>query len=338
VLIGEIVAARAMVVFLGAGRAAGDGLPVPEAIDTTNEGVLSADGRVRFLAIPDRGDTLLERVDAETGALRWNRRVPGEWTVPAVTLDGDTAGIAYGGGRLILIRPRSSFPQRSFSLLVVDPDTLYPRREIRLRGDFSFDAISPDGETVFLVQYPNPRDRNDYRLRRLELPRGRLLPGSLLPENEPDEEMRGFPMTRVSGRGGRWEYTLYDGGATYPGREVGEPFVHALDTVGERTLCIDLGWIKPAAVGRMDLRLRAGGDEVEVVDPRFGVIGRIDTVSGEAREVSEPFSPRPAEEGGGGAGGAVKLAGAALLLGGAALLAYGLRRRSRPGTVGEAGA
>jgi hypothetical protein len=337
-LIGAIVVAWAMLVILGAGRAVGDGLPVPEAIDTTHEGVLSADGRVRFLAIPDRGDTLLERVDAETGALQWKRRVSGEWTVPAVSLDGDTAGIAAGGGRLILIQPRSSFPQRSFSLLVVDPDTLYPRRVIRLRGDFSFDAISPDGETVFLVEYPDPRDRNDYRLRRLVLPRGRLLPGSLLPENESDEEMRGFPMSRVTGLRGRWEYTLYDGGATYPGREVGEPFVHALDTVGERTLCIDLGWIKPAAVGRMDLQLSADGSEVAVVDPRFGVIGRIDAASGEARQVSEPFAQASTEEGGGGAGDAVKLAGAALLLGGAALLGYGFRRRSRPGAVGGAGA
>jgi hypothetical protein len=338
-LIGAIVAAWALLVVLGAARAEGDGLPVPQGLDTTHEGVLTPDGQTRFLAIPDRGDTLLERVDAETGALRWKRRVPGEWTVPAVSLDGDTSGLAAGGGRLILIHPRSSFPQPSFALLVVDPDTLFPRREIELKGDFSFDAISPDGETVYLVEYRDPRDRNDYRLRRLALPEGRLLPGSLLPENDPGEEMRGLPMSRATGPGGRWEYTLYDGGATYPGREVGEPFVHALDTVGERTLCIDLDWITPSAVGRMDLRMSAGGGEVEVVDPRFGVVGRIDVGTGEAREVSEPFAPAPAEEeGGGGAGGAIKLVGAALLLGGAGLLGYGIRRRARPRAVGEAGA
>jgi hypothetical protein len=341
-LIGAIVATWALLVVLGAARAEGDGLPLPggtEGLDTTRAGVLSADGTERFIAIPAGDRTMLLRANARTGVIRDTQWLPGRYVVPAVSLDGDTSGLSEDGRTLVLIAPRPAFPRRVTSLLVVNPTSLRATREIPLKGDFSFDAISPDGKTVYIVEYPDPRDRNDYRLRRLVLPQGRLLSGSLLPENDPGEEMRGMPMSRATGPGGRWEYTLYDGGATYPGREVGEPFVHALDTVGERTLCIDLDWITPSAVGRMDLRMSAGGDEVEVVDPRFGVVGRIDTASGEAREVSEPFAAAPAgEEGGGGAGGAIKLVGAALLLSGAGLLAFGIRRRARPGAVGEAGA
>jgi hypothetical protein len=186
---------------------------------------------------------------------------------------------------------------------------------------------------AYLVQYPNPGDPTDYRLRRLALPEGRLLPGSLLPENEPEEEMRGFPMSRTTGPDGRWEYTLYDGGATYARNRAGEPFVHAIDTVAQRTLCIDLDWLPMGAMNRIDLRMSADGSEVEVVDPRSGVVGRIDTASGEAREVSEPFAAEDStsEEGGGGAGPVAIAAGSILVLGGLGLLGFAVwRRRGGP--------
>jgi hypothetical protein len=80
----------------------------------------------------------------------------------------------------------------------------------------------------------------------------------------------------------------------------------------------------------MNLRMSEDGSEVEVVDPPFGVVGRIDATSGEARQVSEPFGATPAEEGGGGgAGGAVAIVGAALLLGGVCLPLVAWRRRAR---------
>jgi hypothetical protein len=324
-LTAAIVGAWVLLVVIGAARAEGDGLPVV-GVDTTHEGVLSSDGTQRFLAIPGGDGTQLLRLDAADGVMQMSRRVPGEFVVPGVTVDGDTDGLSADGGTLVLIRPRRTFPQASVSLLVVDPETLRARREIRLDGDFSFDAISPDGRMAYLTEYVNPRNPGDYRLRRLELPEGRLLPGSLLPENDPEEEMRGLPVSRATGSGARWQYTLYDGAGK-------EPFVHALDTVEERTLCIDLDWVKPMAVNRLDLQMSDDGTEVEVVDPRSGVIGRIDTASGEARQVSEPFAaadPAPAEEGGGGgAGDAVAIAGAALLLGGACLPLIAWRRRSR---------
>jgi hypothetical protein len=44
--------------------------------------------------------------------------------------------------------------------------------------------------------------------------------------------MRGYPITRATGPGGRWVYTLYAGGK--------HPFIHALDTVRRTSLCLDL--------------------------------------------------------------------------------------------------
>jgi hypothetical protein len=340
VLIGAILLAWVVLVAVGASRASGDGLPVPEGVDTTHAGALSGDGTQRFLAVPRDGETLLMRLDARNGVMQSTRYVKGDYVVPGVSLDGDTAGLSEDGRTLVLIRPRATFPQNSVSMLVVDPETLQPRRTIELRGDFSFDAISPDGATAFVVEYTDPRDLNEYALRRVDLREGKLLPGSLLPQNDPEEEMRGLPMSRASGPGGRWQYTLYDGGGTFRVGELGETFVHAIDTVEERTLCIDLDWIAPTTAQRMDLRMSADGSEVEVVDPRFGVIGRIDAAGGEAREVSEPFgAPATATADDEGGGVAVPLGLAFLALGGAAVALAFLRRRRRgpaPTTAGEA--
>ena len=281
---GILTAATLLVAGLLPAGAAGDGLPVPGGVDTTNAGVLSATGSQRFVAIPRMGSTLVERIAAGTGRLLGHTWIDGTYSVPGVSIFGDTSGISQAGNALVLIRPRVGFPQRETSMVVIDPNSLKVERRVALPGDFSFDAISPDGRTAFLIQYPDPRDRNHYRLRTLDLSSGRLAPGSLLPENEPDEEMRGMPLSRASGVDGRWQYTLYDGGAIYPsGKEpVGEPFVHAIDTVGQRTLCIDLEFVPRRALGRIDLRMSADGDAVEVFDPGAGVLGTIDTATGEA--------------------------------------------------------
>jgi hypothetical protein len=316
---------------LGPARAEGDGLPVPGGVDTTHAGVLSADGTQRYLALPGGDQTVIERIDGRNGVLQASRTVGGVFAVPGVSVDGDTSGLSEDGSTLVLLQPRVGFPRKSVSFLVLDPASLRVRRTIELQGDFSFDAISPDGRIAYLVQYPDPRDPTNYRLRRLRVADGRLLPGSLLPANDPEEEMRGFPMSRVAGPGSRWQYTLYDGGATYGGPDPGKPFVHALDTVGAKTLCIDLDWIPPKRISSIDLQMSADGSEVEVVDPIAGVIGRIDTSTGEARQVSEPFTA-PADEasadGGSGAGGIV-VAVVSIALGLALLIALLRRRRPR---------
>ena len=45
--------------------------------------------------------------------------------------------------------------------------------------------------------------------------------------------MNGLPLSRVMGARGRWAYTLYQGTG-------GKPFIHALDTVARKAVCIDL--------------------------------------------------------------------------------------------------
>lgn len=255
---------------LAPATARGDGLPIGN-VDVGGKGVVAGDSD-RIVALPaGRRATLVARIEPEGGSVRRTLRLRERLTVPGVALDGTADGLAGDGRTMMLIRPRShgEFPLRRTRLVVLDARTLKVRRRITLRGDFSFDAISPDGRRAFLVNYVDPRDARAYVVRSLDVARGRLERGAIVDAREPDEDMRGFPMARVTTRGGRWAYTLYDG--------YGEPFVHALDTAGRRAFCIDLPMLAGIETA-YELRLRLRRGAVDVVDgERVGAV--IDTTA-----------------------------------------------------------
>ncbi len=85
--------------------------------------------------------------------------------IPAVALDGSPGGLSADGTTLVLIQPRKRFPQRETHLAILDAQSLVLRERLTLRGDFSFDAISPDGSHIYLIQYLSPRDPTEYAVR-----------------------------------------------------------------------------------------------------------------------------------------------------------------------------
>ncbi|HEV2999494.1 MAG TPA: hypothetical protein VGW75_02050 [Solirubrobacteraceae bacterium] len=253
-----LLAAAAALAAPGAAR--GDGLPVGN-VDVGSQGVVAPGGSDRFVALPaGRGTTLVARIDAEGGTVRRSRLLRERLTIPGIALDGTADGLSADARTLVLIRPREThhgFPLRRTRLAVLDARTLRLRRRLTLRGDFSFDALSPDGRRLFLVNYVDPDDPRAYAVRSLDLVDGRLEAGAIVDAREPDEDMRGYPVTRATTRDGRWAYTLYDG--------VGEPFVHALDTTGRRAFCIDLPMLR-GVQDAFSLRLRLEAGRLEVLD------------------------------------------------------------------------
>jgi hypothetical protein len=229
----------AAVLALPQGVAAADGLPVV-GVNTGPEGVASAGSR--FVALPAGKGTLVARLDTNGARVLRSVFLREALAVPGVAFDGTTAGLSADERTLVLIRPRRGFPQRTTRLLVLDADHLRARSHVTLRGDFSFDALSPDGAWLYLIQYTSRRDPTHYAVRAYDVRAGRLASEPVVDPRERDEAMRGSPVTRASSPDGRWAYTLYDGGG-------GTPFVHALDTVRRTAACVDL----PALAGRDDL-------------------------------------------------------------------------------------
>lgn len=249
-----------------------DGLPVL-GLDG-NSGVVSPDGASRYVTLPSaHGGTVVGRIRVHGGDVRFYRLINGRYVVPSVAYDNTASGLSANGRTLVLIRPRTALGQKHTHLVIVDARRLRVTRQIVLPGDFSFDAVSPDGSKAYLVNYlalsRNNFDPTDYKVRSLDTATGKLDPRPVVDPREPDEKMGGLPITRVMSADGRWAFTLYSGSK--------HPFVHALDTVGNTARCVDLDALtKRNDLFQMKLHLASGGRELQVTKASKPVIS-VDT-------------------------------------------------------------
>jgi hypothetical protein len=162
------------------------------------------------------------------------RTFQGLYGIPLVTYGGARGGLSRDGRTLVVAKASQGSGLATTSrFLVLDTSTLRTRRAIDLQGDFSFDALSPDARTLYLIQHSAATDFERYRVRAYDLTRGRLLPDAIVDRTEPN--MRGIPVGRLVGPGAGWVYTLYS-------HQADEPFVHALDTVHGQARCLDIEW------------------------------------------------------------------------------------------------
>jgi len=328
-------AARATLVaaaglLIGAAAAAGAGGPVIPGGAYGGNGVTGPSGQpseaYRYVTIDtDDGETIVEKIATDGGTVDSLKRLSGSWTLPAVTISGDASGLSADGDTLVLIGPNYGLRADRTSLLVLDTRRRIQRgEELALDGLLSFDAISPDGRLIYLVEYQDPRNPLDYRVRAYDLAAGEFRPGKIVDPEEPDEQMTGQPIARQTSPDGRWAYTLYSGGD--------ETFIHALDTERATAVCVDLEQFGPRALyhrlgleadpstGAITVLIR--GDPAAVVDPRTFEVG-----PPPAKETAATLAEGAAEPDGGGWIAWAAAGGGIVLVAGAALLVVSRRRR-----------
>ncbi len=195
-----------------------------------------ASGKTSYLTTPDGQSTNLDQ-RATGGDILRSASLPGAWGVPYVTFSGGAGGLSHDGRVLVLAEskhPNQLLRDRT-EFVVIDTRRLAVSRTIRLQGDFAFDALSPNGRTLFLIENLRAGDGTRYRVRAYDLASGRMLPGVIADRRQKSWLMNGYPANRVATANGRWVYTLYANPNNYP-------FVHALDTVSKRAVCIGLPW------------------------------------------------------------------------------------------------
>jgi hypothetical protein len=250
-----VALAAAGLVVVAAPVARADGLPVL-GVDVGNSGVVTADG-ARYVTMASGGQTVVARVAQRgSGVLMW-RAFPGTFTIPAVAYDGSAGGLSADGKTLALIEPRQSFPRAQTRFLILRRG-LALRGLVSLKGDFSFDAISPNGDWLYLIHYTSPQDPTRYLVQGYDLRSWRLSASPIIDPAAPGDKMRGNPLTRTMSSDGRWAYTLYDGGGA-------TPFVHALDTVARSAHCIDLDSLSSRSdLSKVRLAVAGGGDRLEI--------------------------------------------------------------------------
>jgi hypothetical protein len=102
---------------------------------------------------------------------------------------------------------------------------------------------------------------------------------------EPDEEMRGSPMTRTWSANRAWAFTLYS-------KPNGTAFVHGLDTTKRHAVCLDLPWSGVAnAIGGVRLRVSADGHTLVLQQSGLGRLASVDLTSLVVRSFRPPRAP-----------------------------------------------
>jgi|RhiMetdeSRZDD1v2_1073273.scaffolds.fasta_scaffold67185_1 hypothetical protein len=239
-------ALTAMLVVSGA--AFGDKGGPSAGVELGGAGIAAVDGTLRYVARSNAGLTTVTAYDRDGQSVRHGVAGRGVLGIPRVAFDGTLDGLAHDGRSLVLASPGRVEGTSRFA--VISTPSLELRRMITLRGSWSFDALSPDGRKLYLVEYAST-GRPTYRVRSYDLVRGTLLREAVIDPRRGGRAMTGLPVTRAFGPGGVWAYTLYQ----KPG---GFPFVHALDTVRGQALCIELPW--KGNQGRLfDVRMHVRG-------------------------------------------------------------------------------
>ena len=187
-----------------------------------------------------------------------------------MTTIGEAGGLSPSGRRLVLSQPpdyQRLRTQTRFVLLAAPG--LTNLRTIVLQGDFGYDAISPNGRWLYLIQHLSPGDTR-YLVRAFDLQTGRLVPRVIADKGEPAGRMRGMPISRATSQRGDWVYTLYTSDP-----ETQALFVHALNASGRYAHCIDLPVKQTRDLFNTTLALE--GTTLLVRDVDGNTLARIDT-------------------------------------------------------------
>jgi hypothetical protein len=253
------------------------------------DGTSSPNGLVHYVTLPMPKQTVVTKVSADGSVLKF-RTLPGAWGIPLVAFDGSTGGLSAYGRILVLAQPPIGRMRHVSRFPVLETTHLRLVDLVTLEGSFSFDALSPDGATLYLIEHVNRKDVAEYQVRAYDLQQDRLLPYVIRDHRSNQVEMYGYPMSRATSADGRWVYTLYQGSH--------HSFVHALDTMARKAVCVDLPMdTPPEYVSDAHLVLGPGRRNLTVDSSVGGVVAVIDTEKLALRpQGSDRPAAAPAEE------------------------------------------
>lgn len=220
-----------------------------------------------------KGDTLLD-LDPQTGATRRSLKLPRAFELPPATLSGVPGGLSPNGHWLVL----QSFDQTNgiptaTHMLVVDTSYASAPRKMDLSGLFNFDAVSNDGQRVYVIQYLSG---NQYHVRFYDLGLGRLDPQIVFDKSDGSAAMAGLRLSGVASPDGQWLYSIYI-------RENQSAFIHALNLDNPFAICLDLpgsGYSTNGDEFHWSLALNAGGSHLYAANGAAGIVADISIDNG----------------------------------------------------------
>jgi len=172
------------------------------------------------------GSSRLTAMDPASGRTLAQATIPAGYALPSLGFQGPTAGLSPNGQWLVLTRQTGNVS----SFLVGASSLLQPFKTVKVNGDFTFDALSNDGQNLYLIQKMG--DPNHYQVRLYDLASQSLAVQPVADKREPNEPMNGIRGDSVADSPGNYVFTVY-------ARNNG-PFIHALPLSQPVAWCLDL--------------------------------------------------------------------------------------------------
>ncbi len=226
-------------------------------------------------------------VDPRTGATLHTLQLSGNFQLPPATMSGVPGGLSQDGHWLVLqafdaahssaplecggCPPPTGFPNATH-LFLVDTSYAKPARQVELQGFFQFDAVSNDGQRIYLIEYVSS---NDYHVRFYDMGAGQLDPTVIFDKSDGSAAMSGSRLSGVASPDGHWLYSVYirqDKGA----------FIHVLSMDNPVAFCIDLpgdGYATNGDGFHWSLALSRDGSHLYAANGAMGIVAEVNTAA-----------------------------------------------------------
>jgi len=184
-----------------------------------------------YTVMPVASTARLMALDPSSGRTIAQATIPRGYHLPSLGYQGPTAGLSPNGQWLALTDNGSAVTGKLVTSFLIGPSSLSSSfKTVRVAGDFSFDAISDTGQSLYLIQKIG--DPNHYQVRLLDVASGTLVEHPVVDKRDSGEPMNGIRGDSVADSQGQYVFTVY-------ARQAG-PFIHALPLDQPYAWCIDL--------------------------------------------------------------------------------------------------
>jgi hypothetical protein len=226
-----------------------------------------------YATVSDGDRTTLTHLVVQPGFGGPETAIDGAWRLPTIGLDPTPVGVSANaaespnGATVVLVEdlPEDAVRTSSrFAVLRHTPTGEPNSRVIELAGAFDYDAISPDGSILYVVEHLAGKPDGRYQVRAVDLETGVLRDAIIADKRNLEEAMAGWPVAQLR-RSDGIVLTLYRGAE--------HPFIHALNTREGWAVCIDLPASRDDAAAAADWGLAEApnGHAVFAVNATLGV-------------------------------------------------------------------
>ena len=204
----------------------------PTTLIALPAGLTSMDHQRLYVATAKNGQTTINVIDTQSGATIRSLTISGAYSTAG---QGFASAVASFDGHWLALRQVGQ-GSNATTIALIDTQAGRLVKTIQLNGDFDFDALSPDGTSLYLIERLNDGSGH-YYVELYDVSHNQLYQNPIVDKSEINERMTGVAVARQMASDGTAAYTLYTN--TYNNTA----FVHILPLDGEGfpfARCVDL--------------------------------------------------------------------------------------------------